>query len=356
MKELERMYEDLGVSRAVYAYGEEILDCLKPRFAAIDQNAEYNQAKVLHAMEKTASTRPALLPRPATATTIWGAINWRRSTPRRSIPKPLWCAHRSPAARTPWQLHCRQICCPVTSCSARWCAPYDTLEEVIGIRESKCSLKEYGVSYRQVDLLPDGSFDYDGIRAAITEKTKLITIQRSKGYATRPSFSVQKIGELIAFCKSVKPGVTCMVDNCYGEFVETIEPSGSGRGYDRRQPDQKPGRRSRSPSAGISAARANASSAAHTGSPRPVSGRRSARTWACFPASIRASSSRQRSSPARSRAQFSRQTCMKSWASAWCRTARSRATTSFRQSSWEAPSGCWRSARAFRRRLRSTAT
>ena len=107
-------------------------------------------------------------------------------------------------------------------------APYDTLEEVIGIRESKCSLKEYGVSYRQVDLLPDGSFDYDGIRAAITEKTKLITIQRSKGYATRPSFSVQKIGELIAFCKSVKPGVTCMVDNCYGEFVETIEPSDLG--------------------------------------------------------------------------------------------------------------------------------
>ena len=107
-------------------------------------------------------------------------------------------------------------------------APYDTLEEVIGIRESKCSLKEYGVSYRQVDLFPDGSFDYDGIRAAITEKTKLITIQRSKGYATRPSFSVQKIGELIAFCKSVKPGVTCMVDNCYGEFVETIEPSDLG--------------------------------------------------------------------------------------------------------------------------------
>ena len=107
-------------------------------------------------------------------------------------------------------------------------APYDTLEEVIGIRESKCSLKEYGVSYRQVDLLPDGNFDYDGIRAAITEKTKLITIQRSKGYATRPSFSVQKIGELIAFCKSVKPGVTCMVDNCYGEFVETIEPSDLG--------------------------------------------------------------------------------------------------------------------------------
>ena len=106
--------------------------------------------------------------------------------------------------------------------------PYDTLEEVIGIRESAGSLKEYGVVYRQVDLLPDGSFDYDGIRAAINEKTKLVTIQRSKGYATRPTLSVERIGELIAFVKSVKPDVICMVDNCYGEFVERIEPTDVG--------------------------------------------------------------------------------------------------------------------------------
>ena len=106
--------------------------------------------------------------------------------------------------------------------------PYDTLQEVIGIRESPCSLKEYGVSYRQVDLLNDGSFDYEGIRAAITPKTKLATIQRSKGYATRPTFSVKQIGELIAFIKGIKPDVICMVDNCYGEFVETVEPSDVG--------------------------------------------------------------------------------------------------------------------------------
>ena len=106
--------------------------------------------------------------------------------------------------------------------------PYDTLEEVIGIRPSPCSLKEYGVSYRQVDLLPDGGFDYDGIRAAINEKTRLITIQRSKGYATRPSYSVEEIGKLIAFCKECKPDVLCMVDNCYGEFVETQEPTNVG--------------------------------------------------------------------------------------------------------------------------------
>ena len=106
--------------------------------------------------------------------------------------------------------------------------PYDTLQEVIGIRPSPCSLAEYGVSYRQVDLLGDGSFDYEGIAKAINPKTKMITIQRSKGYATRPTFSVTQIGELIAFCKNIKPDVVVMVDNCYGEFVETIEPSDVG--------------------------------------------------------------------------------------------------------------------------------
>ena len=106
--------------------------------------------------------------------------------------------------------------------------PYDTLEEVIGIRPSTGSLAEYGVTYRQVDLLPDGSFDYENIKKAINDKTKLVTIQRSKGYQTRPTLSVAKIGELIAFIKSVKPDVICMVDNCYGEFVETIEPTDVG--------------------------------------------------------------------------------------------------------------------------------
>ena len=106
--------------------------------------------------------------------------------------------------------------------------PYDTLEEVIGIRPSKGSLREYGITYAQADLKPDGSFDFDAIRAAINDRTKLATIQRSKGYATRPTLSVERIGELIAFIKSIKPDVICMVDNCYGEFTETIEPTDVG--------------------------------------------------------------------------------------------------------------------------------
>ena len=106
--------------------------------------------------------------------------------------------------------------------------PYDTLEEVIGIRESRGSLKEYGISYRQVDLKEDGSFDWEGIRNAIHPNTKLATIQRSKGYQTRPTLSVEQIGELIAFLKSIKPDIICMVDNCYGEFTQTIEPTDVG--------------------------------------------------------------------------------------------------------------------------------
>ena len=106
--------------------------------------------------------------------------------------------------------------------------PYDTLEEVIGIRPSKGSLAEYGITYSQVDLLSDGSFDYDKIKAAINEKTKLVTIQRSKGYEPRKTLSVEQIGQLIAFIKGICPDIICMVDNCYGEFVETIEPSDVG--------------------------------------------------------------------------------------------------------------------------------
>ena len=104
----------------------------------------------------------------------------------------------------------------------------DTLDSIIGITPARGSLAEYGVTYRQVDLLPDGSFDYDNIRKAINGKTKLVEIQRSKGYAVRPTFSCEKIGELISFVKSINPDIICMVDNCYGEFVQTVEPSDFG--------------------------------------------------------------------------------------------------------------------------------
>ena len=226
--ELYEMYASLGVSRAVLDYGEAILNGLQSRFAAIDRTAEYNQAKVLRAMHQNRVDATCFA-----ATTGYGYDDLGREKLERvyagtfgteaALVRPqITCGtHALAVALSANLLPGDELLSPVG-------APYDTLEEVIGIRPSKCSLKEYGVSYRQVDLLPDGSFDYDGIRAAITDKTKLITIQRSKGYATRPSFSVEKIGELIAFCKQCKPDVLCMVDNCYGEFVELREPSNVG--------------------------------------------------------------------------------------------------------------------------------
>ena len=210
--EMETMYQQLGVSPAVYQYGESVLRALRERFDAIDQTAEYNQGKVLAAMQKNRVNATHFA-----ATTGYGYDDEGRD----NLERVYADVFHTEAALSANLLPGDELLSPVG-------APYDTLEEVIGIRESKCSLKEYGVAYAQADLKPDGSFDYDAIRAAINERTKLITIQRSKGYATRPSFSVQQIGELIAFCKQIKPDVKVMVDNCYGEFVERLEPSDLG--------------------------------------------------------------------------------------------------------------------------------
>ena len=225
---MEKMYQQLGVSPAVYQYGEAVLEALGPRFAEIDRRAEFNQGKVLLAMRKNRVNAACFA-----ATTGYGYDDQGRDNLERvyadvfhteaALVRPqITCGtHALAVALSANLLPGDELLSPAG-------APYDTLEEVIGIRESKCSLREYGVTYRQVDLLPGGGFDYDAIRSAINGRTKLITIQRSKGYATRPSFSVARIGELIAFCKQVKPDVKVMVDNCYGEFVETIEPSDLG--------------------------------------------------------------------------------------------------------------------------------
>ena len=228
MEELLNLYQTMGISPAVYAYGEETLDRIKDRFAAIDKIAEYNQAKVLSAMQKNKVSAACFA-----ATTGYGYDDVGRD----NLEKVYADVFHTEAALVRPQITCGTHALTV-ALSANLLPgdellspvglPYDTLQEVIGIRPSPCSLAEYGVTYNQVDLLPDGGFDYDGIRSAINEKTKLITIQRSKGYATRPTFSVKQIGELISFCKSVKPDVIVMVDNCYGEFVETVEPSDVG--------------------------------------------------------------------------------------------------------------------------------
>lgn len=228
MTDTNSIYNQLGVSDQVLRFGQEVLEGLTDQFRHIDQVAEFNQAKVIAAMQKNRVNATHF-----NLSTGYGYDDEGRDNLERvyadcfgaeaALVRPqITCGtHALALALGANLLPGDELLSPVGG-------PYDTLEEVIGIRPSPCSLKEYGVSYRQVDLLPDGGFDYDGIRAAINEKTRLITIQRSKGYATRPSYSVEEIGKLIAFCKECKPDVLCMVDNCYGEFVETQEPTNVG--------------------------------------------------------------------------------------------------------------------------------
>ncbi len=225
---LDTMYRELGICDQVLEYGKKIEKELEERFAAIDETAEYNQMKVLKAMQDARVSDIHFA-----ATTGYGYNDLGRDTLEEVYAKAF---HGESALVRPQLVsgtHALHIALsgnlrPGDELLSPVGKPYDTLEEVIGIRDSVGSLKEYGVSYRQVDLLADGSFDYEGIRHSLNEKTRLVTIQRSKGYDTRPTLSVAQIGELIAFIKKLRPDVICMVDNCYGEFVERTEPSDVG--------------------------------------------------------------------------------------------------------------------------------
>ena len=228
---MNNIYRTLGIEDATLVFGEEILRNLKERFDEIDKVAEYNQLKVLRAMQECHVSEACLL-----GTTGYGYNDVGRDTLEEVYAKlfntedalvrpQITCGTHALALALMSNLRPGdELLSPVGN-------PYDTLEEVLGIRDSKGSLKEYGISYAQVDLLADGEFDFDGIKAAINDKTKLVTIQRSKGYQPRKTLSVERIGQLISFIKEIKPDVICMVDNCYGEFVETIEPTDVGANY-----------------------------------------------------------------------------------------------------------------------------
>lgn len=221
---LENQYTKLGISKEVLAFGARIEEELKDRFAMIDARTEVNQLKVIEAMQKNKVSAECF-----NISSGYGYNDLGRDTLEKvyadcfkgedALVRPqITCGTHALALALMSNLRPGdELLSPVGK-------PYDTLEEVIGIRPSKGSLAEYQISYAQVDLLEDGSFDYEGIKKAINEKTRLVTIQRSKGYATRPTLSVERIGELIRFIKGIKPDVICMVDNCYGEFVEEREP------------------------------------------------------------------------------------------------------------------------------------
>lgn len=225
---MREMYKNMGICDEVYDYCDNIIKSLHDRFEEIDKNAEYNQLKVIKAMQDNKVAEMHL-----SGTTGYGYNDDGRDTLEKVYsdifktedalvrPQIICGTHALNVALSSDLRPGDELLSPVGK-------PYDTMDEIIGIRPSKGSLAEYGITYAQVDLLPDGGFDYEGIKNAINERTKLVTIQRSKGYASRPTLSVERIGELISFIKGIKPDVICMVDNCYGEFVERIEPSEVG--------------------------------------------------------------------------------------------------------------------------------
>ena len=225
---MREMYKNMGICDEVYDYCDNIIKSLHDRFEEIDKNAEYNQMKVIKAMQDEKVAEMHL-----SGTTGYGYNDDGRDTLEKIYsdifktedalvrPQIICGTHALNVALSSNLRPGDELLSPVGK-------PYDTMDEIIGIRPSKGSLAEYRITYAQVDLLPDGGFDYEGIKNAINERTKLVTIQRSKGYASRPTLSVERIGELISFIKSIKPDVICMVDNCYGEFVERIEPSEVG--------------------------------------------------------------------------------------------------------------------------------
>ncbi len=226
--DIEKLYQQMGIRPSVLEFGSAVEKDLKMRFDAIDRTAEYNQLKVIKAMQENR----------VNADCFHFASGYGYDDVGRDTLEEVYASvfHTESALVRP------QITCGTHALTLALGAnlrpgdellsaggkPYDTLEEVIGIRPSKGSLAEYGISYRQVELLPDGTFDFDGIKKAINDKTKIVEIQRSKGYQTRPSFSVAQIGEAIRFVKGINPDIICMVSNCYGEFVERLEPSDVG--------------------------------------------------------------------------------------------------------------------------------
>ncbi len=225
---LEKIYESMGISKEVYAYGQKIEAELKDRFEQIDETAEYNQLKVVQAMQKCRVSDIHFA-----GTSGYGYNDLGRDT----LEEVYAEAFHTEAALVRPQITCGTHALAVALAGnlrpgdellAISGKPYDTLEEVIGIRPSSGSLLEYGITYQQVDLLPDDRFDFEKIRLAMNARTKMVHIQRSKGYQTRRTLSVPEIGEAIAYVKSLNPDVICMVDNCYGEFVERTEPTDVG--------------------------------------------------------------------------------------------------------------------------------
>ncbi|MBO6132720.1 MAG: methionine gamma-lyase family protein [Lachnospiraceae bacterium] len=224
MNEIHKLYREMGISGEVIDLSQDVLSALSDRFEDIDRNAEYHQMRVLRAFQDNKVSEASLI-----GTTGYGYNDIGRDT-LESVYAQLF--HGEDA------LVRSQITCgthalalalfsnlrPGDELLSISGAPYDTLQEVIGIRPSKGSLAEYGITYTEVGLTDSGDFDFEAIRAALNERTRLIAIQKSKGYSDRPTLSNEAIGRVSKFIKSLRQDCLIMVDNCYAEFVDKSEP------------------------------------------------------------------------------------------------------------------------------------
>ncbi len=350
----QELYRSLGIEQTVYDFGEQIQRELKPRFEAIDDVAEYNQLKVIRAMQENRVSEACFA-----SSSGYGYNDLGRDTledvyasafhTESALVRPqIACGTHALAVALAGNLRPGdELLSPVGK-------PYDTLEEVIGIRPSNGSLAEYGVSYRQVDLNADGSFDYEGIRNALNDKTRLVTIQRSKGYQTRPTLSVARIGELIAFIRSLRPDVICMVDNCYGEFVETLEPTDVGADLIVGSLIKKSGRRAGADRRLYRGQKEFVENAAYRLT-SPGLGKEVGATLGVNQAFYQGFFLAPTVVAGALKGAISQPISMKSWDLQLYRTVRKAGMISFRRSHSENRKGSSRSAKAFRLRLRSTA-
>ncbi len=222
---LKHMY---NIDDEIFNLSEGVLSDIEYKFDELKEIREYNQYKVLNAMQEA-----RLSDQHFNWTTGYGYNDIGREKVEEIYSKVF---HTEDALVRPIIVngtHALSLCVqglvrPGDEILSITGKPYDTLEGVIGIREEKGSLKEYGVTYEQVDFLENGNVDLDGIKNKINNRTKLVMIQRSKGYSWRKSLSIDDIKEAIETVKSVNPNLIVMVDNCYGEFLDTKEPTDVG--------------------------------------------------------------------------------------------------------------------------------
>ena len=225
-KELLKNFYELDDE--IFNLSNEVMDDIKGRFEEIKEIREYNQYKVLKAMQES-----NLSDNHFNWTTGYGYNDIGREKIEEIYSKVFNTEDAIVRPIIVNGTHALTLCVqgivrPGDEILSVTGKPYDTLEGVIGIREEKGSLKEFGVTYNQVDFLENGEVDLEGIKEKINDKTKLVMIQRSKGYSWRKSLTISDIKEVIETVKSIKPEVIVMVDNCYGEFIETKEPTDVG--------------------------------------------------------------------------------------------------------------------------------